>query len=212
MEKTKKRESCPRCQSPITRCLCDFAPTNLTAPTPLIILRHKDEKNHYLNTAKILELSLKNIKVFDGEIFSPDLLNSFPEVKNWILLFPTEDAKTCTELKEKNIPITDCGILLIDGTWKKAKKIFYLNSFLQQLPRIKLSHHYPSQYELRKCGKENFLSTIEAYAYFLKELNNGEEQISDELIGRFKTMIDLQKKRALLPEEIRPALKKSNSN
>lgn len=193
MNPETKREICLRCSSPVSRCVCTFTKTNLSASAPLLILRHKDEKKHYLNTAKILELSLTNAKIFDGEIFTKEIFNFFPEVTNWILLFPTEDAQTSKDLKEKNIDLKNQGILLIDGTWKKAKKIYYLNSFLHHLPKVKLAQIYPSQYELRKCGKENFLSTIEAYAYFLKEWEENESQISDELLGRFKKMIEGQK-------------------
>lgn len=195
MENAQKRDHCPRCQSPQARCLCDFTPKNLTSPLPLIILRHKDEKNHYLNTAKILELSLTNAKIFDGEIFSTDIFNDYPTIKNWVLIFPTEDSHSSTELKEKNPPSKIEGIIMIDGTWKKAKKIFYLNSFLQNLPKAKLAQSYPSQYELRKCGKENFLSTLEAYVYFFKEWNSEKENNENEgeLLTRLKKMIQKQK-------------------
>ncbi len=193
MNEIKKRTYCPKCQCPTTRCICDYTMANLLSPLPLIILRHKNETNHYLNTAKILQLSFNNIVVFDGEIFNENIFENFPNVKNWILLFPTEDAISTTALIESNKDFKIAGIIILDGTWKKAKKIYYLNSFLHQLPKVKLAKTYSSQYELRKCGKENHLSTLEACVYLFEETKLADDKIKDELLLRLKSMIQRQK-------------------
>lgn len=187
-----KRAKCPRCHSPLSRCICTFTPNNLTSPLPFIILRHHQEKNHYLNTAKILALSIENCHIFDGEVFNESIFNSFPNIKNWALLFPTENALTFSMQTTSKTPSIE-GLIIIDGSWKKAKKIFYLNPFLQTLPSLKLEKNYQSIYELRRCHRENFLSTLEAYAYFLTEQNAENKLLSDELIGRMAQMISKQK-------------------
>lgn len=194
MDDQIKRAKCPNCLCPEVRCLCTFCKKDLTPPFPVIILRHKDEKNHYLNTAKILDLSLTDINVFDGEIFTETIYDNFKTIKNWVLLFPSDRSIPTIDFKKSSISRPIEGVIVIDGTWKKAKKIYYLNSFLHSLPSVKLSTQYTSQYELRRCGKENFLSTIEALAYFFNEYQEDvkSNDLKNELISRFNKMIQQQ--------------------
>ncbi len=189
----QKRKKCDRCFAPLSRCLCQFTPSDLHSPVPVIILQHKDERDHYLNTAKILSLSCDNVFLFTGENFHWDeIIQSLNLAEiHWYLFFPHEKAITIEEFTKTTKGLST-GLIILDGTWKKAKKIFYTNSFLQQIPIVKLTNFYPSTYELRVCHKENHLSTLEAFAYFLEEVS--EKKLGEELRARKKMMIERQKK------------------
>lgn len=191
----KKRPQCPRCHSPLSRCLCAFCPQNLHLEFPIVIFQHPDEEHHYLNTVKILNLSLNNVQLIitDGPS-EKDLDPSF----NWFLLFPGEKTESLSQVS-KLIEEKKFGLVILDGTWKKTKRFIFENIFLEKLPRLSLQKSYESIYELRKCDRQNFLSTLEAFSYLLIE--NQQTALGEELISRMKIMIQEQKKRFQEPSE-----------
>src|SRR5690606_1960692 len=60
--------------------------------------------------------------------------------------------------------------VLLDGTWRKARRLLYLNPVLQQLPRVALPDGLISRYRLRKAPMAGALSTIEAGVHALQAL------------------------------------------
>jgi len=62
-------------------------------------------------------------------------------------------------------------------TWKKAFKMYMLSENLQSVPKVSFKTITKSKYILRKEPKENYLSTIEAISFALKELENIDELI-----------------------------------
>ena len=42
-------------------------------------------------------------------------------------------------------------LIVPDGTWRKARKLLYLNPLLDALPRVTLGQVPPSRYRLRKA-------------------------------------------------------------
>ncbi|KAG9445577.1 hypothetical protein H6P81_011705 [Aristolochia fimbriata] len=59
-----KRPICASCSKPIRLCLCDrFKHPPIDNAIPLTILRHSHEKNHPLNSTRIVTLGLKNVNV-----------------------------------------------------------------------------------------------------------------------------------------------------
>jgi hypothetical protein len=67
------------------------------------------------------------------------------------------------------------GIIVIDGSWKQAKALWWRNSWLLKLHRIALNPDFQS---VRNQSKEEGLSTIEAIAFALK--NFGEKSVMVE--------------------------------
>jgi DTW domain-containing protein YfiP len=61
---------------------------------------------------------------------------------------------------------------VLDGTWRKSRKMLYLNPALQSLPRLPLRDTAPSHYLIRKAHLPDQLSTLEATAYALAQLEN----------------------------------------
>jgi DTW domain-containing protein len=60
----------------------------------------------------------------------------------------------------------------LDGTWRKSRKMLYLNPLLQQLPRLALRDLPPSSYRIRKAHKPDQLSTLEATCAALAQLES----------------------------------------
>ncbi|GGD71665.1 DTW domain-containing protein [Lacimicrobium alkaliphilum] len=152
--------------------------------TRILILRHPSEEKHAKNTVPLLQLSLKNIGVYSGETPA-----DFLEPRRWCndnkqdiaVLYPNRKSKPLTEGGIENIYSLK-GLVLIDGTWRKAYKIWHSNPWLQQLKSFHLEHVPQSVYR-RKAGISNSLSTLEATAEALKMLEGTDTQPLIDLLN-----------------------------
>lgn len=161
-----KRPICPNCDFILSRCICESL-SSIDNQTELIILQYPSEKKHALNTVRLMIKSFKKISVFSGENF-----NDSEEFKNIItfnqvaLIFPSEHSKTLDDKIINNSKTTH--LILIDGPWKKAKKIYFSSNILHNLPCYKLNPSEKSKYIIRSSKFEDSLSTLEASIEALK--------------------------------------------
>jgi Uncharacterized conserved protein len=181
------RPRCERCQRPLDHCLCPLIPS-LDSRTRVVLLQHPSESSHALNTARLAALGLVNAELRVGEVFDDlvELLQT-PGYRP-ALLFPGEHAQVLTAYGE----VDDRPLLLIvpDGTWRKARKLLYLNPLLEALPRVTLGAVAPSRYRLRKAPEPGALSTLEAV---VEALNVLEQPVSfDALLKPFEALIEGQ--------------------
>lgn len=181
------RPRCERCQRPLDHCLCPLIPS-LDSRTRVVLLQHPSESSHALNTARLAALGLVNAELRVGEVFDDlvELLQT-PGYRP-ALLFPGEHAQVLTAYGEGD----DRPLLLIvpDGTWRKARKLLYLNPLLEALPRVTLGAVAPSRYRLRKAPEPGALSTLEAV---VEALNVLEQPVSfDALLKPFEALIEGQ--------------------
>jgi DTW domain-containing protein len=181
------RPRCERCQRPLDHCLCPLIPS-LDSRTRVVLLQHPSETTHALNTARLAALGLANAELRVGEVFA-DLaeLLATPGYRP-VLLFPGEQAQALTTYGEAD----DRPFMLIvpDGTWRKARKLLYLNPLLEALPRVTLAEVAPSRYRLRKAPEPGALSTIEAVVQALNVLERPDG--FDELLRPFEALIEGQ--------------------
>jgi len=181
------RPRCERCQRPLDHCLCPLIPS-LASRTRIVLLQHPSETAHALNTARLAALGLNNAELRVGEVFDGlDELLATPGYRA-ALLFPGDQAQVLTAYTE----VDDQPLLLIvpDGTWRKARKLLYLNPMLAALPRVTLGAVAPSRYRLRKAPEAGALSTLEAV---VEALNMLEQPVSfDALLKPFDALIEGQ--------------------
>lgn len=182
------RPRCERCARPLEHCLCALIPS-VHSRTQVLILQHPSEVKHALNTARLLALGLENAQLWVGEHFEQlaDYLAQ-PGYRNY-LLFPGETAQSLADVPEEanGAPIR---LLVPDGTWRKARKLLYLNPLLESLPRVTLPAGQQSRYRLRKAPEQGALSTIEAVTAALHILEP--EQSFGELLRPFDALIEGQ--------------------
>jgi len=181
------RPRCERCQRPLDHCLCPLIPS-LDSRTRVVLLQHPSESSHALNTARLAALGLVNAELRVGEVFDDlvELLQT-PGYRP-ALLFPGEHAQVLTAYGEGD----DRPLLLIvpDGTWRKARKLLYLNPLLEALPRVTLGAVAPSRYRLRKAPEPGALSTLEAVVEALNVLEQPARY--DALLKPFEALIEGQ--------------------
>lgn len=63
-------------------------------------------------------------------------------------------------------------LVVLDGTWRKSRKMLYLNPALQQLPRLALHDVPAGRYVIRKAHAPGQLSSFEAAALALAQLHS----------------------------------------
>lgn len=182
------RDYCLTCLKVKEACYCHKIQKQ-TNISNVIILQHPSETKHAINTAKIAELSYNYCSIFIGEDFSNhNELNSLIKERNCYLLFPSNKSLGIEQFTSSS-PIT---LIVIDGTWKKAKKILYLSKNLQSLNMLQLSNNYSPRYKIRKGPGDGYLSTLEAITYALEQID---QDNFSSVFEAFDYMINFQIKK-----------------
>ncbi len=184
---------CSQCGKSHKACICSWI-VPLESEVELIILQHSSEEHRPLGTARILKLSLNNCICLVGEDFSQDnTLNNLLTDNRYqhLILYPSEQSICLSELAEdERCNRKKTRLILLDGTWKKAYKMWQLSRNLHSLPTVKLPKNLHGGYTIRKAPSENSLSTVEAgfHALSLLEPNND----FTPLLTAFENMIEFQ--------------------
>lgn len=182
MPRPIKRLVCSRCLRPELACICRWS-TPIAHATEVLILQHPLEEKHAKGSARLLHLSLPNSRLLVGEVFDEQELTALlhapftPDTpsKHPVLLYPeTPDdadmALPATTLDMARVEPGELRLVVLDGTWRKSRKMLYANPLLQLLPRLALSDAPASQYLIRKARGAHQLSTLEATCYALMQL------------------------------------------
>ncbi|CAJ2634028.1 unnamed protein product [Trifolium pratense] len=86
------------------------------------------------------------------------------------------------------------NLIVLDGTWAKAKRIYSENPWLNILPHLKLEVNEMSLYgEVRNQPKAGYLSTIESVVFALKAVGENHEGL-DNILDTFECMVDDQRR------------------
>jgi len=179
------RVLCQQCQRPEKACICAFT-VAIDNHIPVIVLQHPSEVKQSKGTVSLLKQSLTNCEVIVGETFADsDILRQrlIQYADHIVLLYPSKQALTLnfptltisgnnqSEGIERKLSEIKC-IIILDGTWKKAYRMFMSNSCLHNINHIVLPQGIASLYEIRKTKKDHALSSLEACCHALARLEN----------------------------------------
>lgn len=178
---------CLCCQRPKKACICSFS-ADIANNIHLVVLQHPSEVSQTKGTVALLAKSLQSCQVIVGEDFDKEAhFLQMMQQYQLILLYPGEKAQTLdqhvvtqlTSLDKTKLDAKPLCLVILDGTWKKAYRMFMLSTILQQLPQVSLPDHLANagQYLIRKVAKKNALSSLEASCYALAILEQSTEQI-----------------------------------
>jgi hypothetical protein len=190
---TRPRPTCYRCFRPRVTCICDSIEP-VANRTGVVILQHPRERFHPIGTARIAALGLENVRV---EICPPwkdggALRSSLPPAT--ALLYPVSGARELAALAAEERPR---NLIVLDGTWFLAKKIYDAHPWLHELPHVALSAGEPSAYRIRRQPKDGYVATLEAIVCALGILEPATLGL-DRLSRAFSAMIARQA--AYVPE------------
>ncbi len=197
---------CPSCQRPEKACICAFI-TDIANDIHVVILQHPSEVSQTKGTIALLAKSLRSCQVLVGENFSED--EAFVQVQQQyqaILLYPGEHAKTLNHdglsqltdsiqgKKQRTNKDKAICLVVLDGTWKKAYRMYMLSTNLRKLPQVCLPDELANsgQYHIRKVAKKNALSSLEASCYALALLEEGSDtfKICPEQSGKYQALLE----------------------
>ena len=193
--RTGKRASCARCLRPQNTCICQWV-TPVAHVVEVLILQHPLEVAHAKGSARMLHLSLPHSRLLTGEVFDFMACLAFMDTdaasnggqtsalpKRNLLLYPDPEAGVSQNMVRPpplmpnllSAP-SQLRLIVLDGTWRKSRKMLHLNPPLQQLPRLSLQGLPAARYLIRKAHRPGQLSTLEATCAALAQLEGNPDK------------------------------------
>lgn len=181
-----RRPACTRCLRAERACICHWvAPVAPDAQrVEVLILQHPLEVHNAKNSARLLHLCLPRSRLVVGEVFhdargltAPFASSDAAFERRSLLLYPDTPLDQAPDLAPAP-PLTPAmlceparlRLIVLDATWRKSRKMLYLNPALQKLPRLALRDLPASAYAIRKARRADQWSTLEATCAALAQL------------------------------------------
>ncbi len=145
-------------------CVCDRCEPITGAPA-ITVLQHPSEVSQHKGTLRIARACLAALEVVCGERpadFGSLRLSMVPAES--ALLFPTTQSRPLEDAPERSAVR---HWIVLDGTWRKTKKLFLSNPWLETLPAYHFAAPPRSQYRIRKSPRADGLATAEAIRQLL---------------------------------------------
>lgn len=181
-----QRAMCDDCGRPQTVCLC-HAFTTLHPSLQLIIWQDPAEARHPLSTAPLLHKSIAGSRLIRGDVFSRQDIFAGTAEHHCAVVFPFAHKAALTAGRYADIT----HLLILDGTWRKVRKLLLANPWLKDLNHLALDVQHGSRYAIRTSPRDDGLSTIEAGAQALSLLDN--EHDYSAILTVLDEMVRIQK-------------------
>jgi DTW domain-containing protein YfiP len=194
MSSPNRRPTCGTCLRAQSACICHFV-TPVASSVELLVLQHPLEVRNAKNSARLLHLCIPGSRLLVGETFDPAELGEAlrADGRTPLLLYPETPGEAALGLAPA--PVIDSALLehpgslrlvLLDATWRKSRKMLYVNPSLHDLP--------PSAYRIRKAHAPDQMSSLEAAAYALSQLENRPARYAP-LFEAFNRFVEQQSER-----------------
>lgn len=189
-------ERCPGCNLPQLNCLCPYA-VGAESEARVWLLTHSMEHLKPTNTGRLIRDVLPDTEVFTWYRTAPDerLLTLLEDERFApFVVFPDDQPDYAERVvgidavaeakKAGRIPV----YLLLDGTWRQARRIFRKSPYLDALPVLPLRTERLTRYRLRKPSSSAHLCTAEVAAELLRQ--GGDEDAAQALDDYFDAFND----------------------
>jgi DTW domain-containing protein len=196
--------TCDTCHRPSVACVCDRIVSYPTARR-VLILQHPQEQDAVLGSAQILVASLPQTKLVVGlswRNFAHALGEEGVDARRWAVLFPDRESEGDQVTARGGVTLEPSeleGIVVLDGTWSKAKTLWWRNPWLLKLNRLSLRPPKPSIYgSLRVEPRRECVSTLESVAAALTLCGESPE-IEAGLSRVFRTLVQRVRDAHIIP-------------
>jgi hypothetical protein len=173
----------------------------------VLILQHPQEHDALLGSAQILEATLPSARIVVGlswRNLGHALGEEGVDPKRWAVLFPDREAAGDQVTGKAGAlirPASLQGIVVLDGTWSKAKTLWWRNAWLLKLNRLNLAPKQPSIYgKLRAEPRRELVSTLESVAAALT-LCGEPPEVEADLLKVFRTLVQRVRDADLIPKK-----------
>ncbi len=198
--------ACEVCRRPSVVCVCDRIVSYATKRR-VLILQHPQEQDALLGSAQIVLASLPQAKLVIGlswRNLAHALGEEYVDPRKWAVLFPDREADG-NQVTTRRGTVLDAGslegIIVLDGTWSKAKTLWWRNPWLNKMNRMSLEPKQPSIYgRLRTEPRREYVSTLESVAAALTTCGESPE-IEKGLSRVFRTLMQRVRDANLAVEE-----------
>jgi len=188
---------CENCQLGVRWCICQYRKAveqrNLAASADFLLLLHRNETMKPTNTGRLIgDVLPGSTHAYLWDRTEPDaLLLEFLKNRagNLWILFPDSYCNatehdvvarkprridTLADIAATKVRPT---FILLDGTWKQARKMFHMSTWMQhiplvQLPVAQLKMNTEGGYRLRQGAHDMQVSTLEAAAGLLEAMGD----------------------------------------
>ncbi len=179
---------CDDCLLPKPDCICKDKP-QASARSAFLFLMYTGECFKPSNTGRLIAdvAALNFAYIWDRTKPDPAMLALLDNpAYQPIIIFPTQYAapERCLDsvpTQSDKIPL----FILLDGTWREAKKMFVKSPYLDKFPVMGIQPKVASSYQLREAAHLHQLCTAEVAVEVLAMA--GDIQASDDLAQYFST-------------------------
>ena len=204
---------CLRCRKPVLPqdlCVCAEL-TQHRNRVAVLVLRHPQEKDRVLGTARLIELQLANASVVTGlswrnlaHALGRDAKPRALDPSNWGVLYqgpktdrPARESAGVIAVDRAGKPLADQarglagirGVIVLDGTWSQAKTLWWRNPWLLKCRRLVLNPAQQSAYgRLRREPRRDSISTLEAAALAVATLER-DVALYDRLVAPLRSLV-----------------------
>nr|WP_299243342.1 DTW domain-containing protein [uncultured Halomonas sp.] len=168
---------CETCRLPALNCLCPYRVTG-QSDARFWLLTHPLEHNKPTNTGRLIGDILDTTEIFTWYRTAPDtaLLDYLDDPRFApFVIFPDDQPDYAERVvsieavsdakQEGRIPV----FIILDGTWRQARRIFRKSPYLEHLPVLPLHTNRLTRYHLRKPTSASHLCTAEVAAELLRQ-------------------------------------------
>ncbi|KAK9718167.1 hypothetical protein K7432_005710 [Basidiobolus ranarum] len=190
LDACQTREKCPNCQKSVkyfcykcfqvVGCSKDQIP-KVKLPFKLEVIKHQAERD-----GKSTAIHAKIVAPEDVEIYTfPQDLPDLTNLEDTLLLFPTKDAKSLSEIPKESFS----RVIVVDGTWKQASSILHNIPELSKIRKVKIPTQTTTFWRYQNCDSTH-LATIEAIYYLYKEYALAQQSASQAVYdGRYDDLL-----------------------
>ena len=154
---------CVDCRLTPGLCVCDELPS-LELPVRFILVQHYTERLRQSNAGRIVARMLRGSHLIQHA--APRREFDARPLKDpntdYYLLYPEVGADTVTPSLLSREPRRKVALVVLDATWRKARRMACRIQQLQRLPRVALPPGPPAEFVLRRALFPNQHFTLEA--------------------------------------------------
>ncbi len=187
-------ERCAGCRLPVLNCLCPYQ-AHAESTARVWLITHPLEHHKPTNTGRLIGDVLPHTEIFTWYRTAPDerLLGLLDDPRFApFVIFPDDQPGYADRVV--GIPAVEAAkgagkvpvFIVLDGTWRQARRIFRKSPYLDGLPVLPLATMRQTRYRLRKPASQAHLCTAEVAAELLRQSGDTHAaQVLDDYFDAF---------------------------